>query len=120
MANFSSLESVLRDMAELEGSEVARLAAAAGLPEAEFGFLARAYEVVAGGRRVLKWAHAYGYFLDPARDAAKRGLLEDLLDQANAWLERLHDSAGLERKESFCSSAEPAVVRELLLSWSTW
>ena len=53
--------------------------------------------------------------MDPARDAVRCGLLEDLLDQANAWLERLHDSAELERKESFCSSAEPAVVCELLL-----
>ena len=58
--------------------------------------------------------------MDPARDAARRGLLEDLLDQANAWLERLHAAAELERRETFCSSAEPAVVRELLLSWATW
>ncbi|PAN43672.1 hypothetical protein PAHAL_8G254600 [Panicum hallii] len=117
VANFSSLESVFRDMAELEGSEIARIAAVAGLPETEFGFLTRAYEVVAGGRRVLKWAHAYGYYLDPGRDAARRGLLEDLLDQANAWLERLHASAELERRETFCSSAEPAVIREVLLGY---
>ena len=55
--------------------------------------------------------------MDPARDAVRCGLLEDLLDQANAWVERLHAAAELERRETFCSAAEPAVLRELLLGY---
>ncbi|XP_066334446.1 probable E3 ubiquitin-protein ligase ARI8 [Miscanthus floridulus] len=113
-ANYSSLENVFKDMAELESSGVERIAAVAGQPAASFAFLGKAYEQIAHGRRVLKWAYAYGYYLDPARDAAMRCLFEDLLDQANSWLERLHDAAELERRELFCSDAEPAVVRDLL------
>ncbi|CAL4978908.1 unnamed protein product [Urochloa decumbens] len=117
IANFSSLEKVIKDMSELESMEIAKIAAMAELPEMEFEFLTRAYEQIADGRRVLKWAYAYGYYLDPARDAARRGLFEDLLDQANAWLEKLHAAAELERRETFCSAAEPAVIRELLLGY---
>jgi hypothetical protein len=50
---------------------------------------------------VLRWAHAYGYFLDPEQDAVKRGLFDDLQSQADRWLERLHGCAELERKELF-------------------
>ncbi|KAJ1276723.1 hypothetical protein BS78_05G236400 [Paspalum vaginatum] len=110
VANFSSLESVFKDMAELESSAIKRIAAMAGLEEAEFAFLTAAYAQLADGRRVLKWAHAYGYYLD---DPARRGLFEDLLDQASSWLEKLHGAAELERRELFCSGAEPAVVRDL-------
>ncbi|CAN6363656.1 unnamed protein product [Urochloa humidicola] len=117
IANFSSLEKVIKDMEELESTEIERIAAMAELPEREFGFLTAAYEQIADGRRVLKWAYAYGYYLDPARDAVRRGLFEDLLDQANAWLEKLHAAAELERKETFCAAAEPAVIRELLLGY---
>ncbi|CAO2146364.1 unnamed protein product [Urochloa humidicola] len=117
IANFSSLEKVIKDMAELETSEIARIAAMAELPEKEFEFLTRAYEQIADGRRVLKWAYAYGYYLDPARDAARRALFEDLLDQANAWLEKLHAAAELERRETFCSDAKPAVIREVVFGY---
>jgi ariadne-1 len=113
-ANYSSLENVLKDMAQLESSEIERIAAVSGQPAASFAFLSKAYEQIAHGRLVLKWAHAYGYYLDPVRDAAKRGLFEDLLDQANSQLERLHGAAKLERRELFCSDAKPAVVRDLL------
>ncbi|XP_021317848.1 probable E3 ubiquitin-protein ligase ARI8 [Sorghum bicolor] len=113
-ANYSSLENVFKDMAHLESSEIERIAAVSGQPAASFAFLSKAYEEIAHGRRVLKWANAYGYYLDPVRDAAKRGLFEDLLDQANSQLERLHAAAELERRELFCSDAEPAVVRDLL------
>ncbi|CAD6255832.1 unnamed protein product [Miscanthus lutarioriparius] len=113
-ANYSSLENVFKDMAQLESAEIERIAAVVGQPAASFAFLSKAYEQIAHGRRVLKWAHAYGYYLDPVRDAAKRGLFEDLLDQANSQLERLHAAAELERRELFCSDAEPAVVRDLL------
>ncbi|CAO2150051.1 unnamed protein product [Urochloa humidicola] len=117
IANFSSLEKVIKDMAELESSEITRIAAMAELPEMEFEFLTRAYEQIADGRRVLKWAYAYGYYLDPARDAARRALFEDLLDQANAWLEKLHAAAELERRETFCSDAKPGVIREVVFGY---
>ncbi|KAK3120692.1 hypothetical protein QOZ80_9AG0692190 [Eleusine coracana subsp. coracana] len=86
-ANKSSLQKVLKDMAELEKSGLQKMV---GRPATELAFVAAAYEQIAAGRRVLRWAHAYGYYLDPACDGAKRALFEDLLDQANECLERLH------------------------------
>ncbi|XP_072146434.1 probable E3 ubiquitin-protein ligase ARI7 [Setaria viridis] len=114
VANYTSLEKVRQDMDELESSEIRRIAAMVELNETNFAFLNEAYEQIAHGRRVLKWAYAYGYYLDPVRDAAKRGLFEHLLDQANSRLDQLHDAAELERREIFCSSAERTIVLDLL------
>ncbi|XP_066337615.1 probable E3 ubiquitin-protein ligase ARI7 [Miscanthus floridulus] len=100
-SNRAALESVARDTAALERGELERMAKAADVPATELGFVAEAYRQVADGRRVLRWAHAYGYFLDPERDAAKRGLFDDLQNQANRWLECLHAAAELERKDLF-------------------
>jgi ariadne-1 len=97
VANYSSLEKVREDMEELETSEIRRIATMVDLDEKNLAFLTEAYEQIAHGRRVLKWAYAYGYYLDPVRDAAKRGLFEHLLDQANSRLDKLHDAAELER-----------------------
>jgi ariadne-1 len=77
------------------------MARAADVPATALAFVAEAYRQVADGRRVLRWAHAYGYFLDPERDAAKRALFDDLQNQANRWLECLHAAAELERKDLF-------------------
>jgi ariadne-1 len=119
VANNSSLEKVREDMEELETSEIRSIATMVDLDEKNLAFLTEAYEQIAHGRRVLKWAYAYGYYLDPVRDAAKRGLFEHLLDQANSRLDKLHDAAELERREIFCSSAEPAVVWDLLKYYQT-
>ncbi|CAN6382024.1 unnamed protein product [Urochloa humidicola] len=111
-ANRASLDMAFRDMAKLERSELEKMAKALGLPATELGFVTEAYHQIASGRRVLRWAHAYGYFLDPERDAAKRVLFDDLQNQANRWLECLHGCAELERKELFGSDGGTAVADE--------
>ncbi|EES08939.2 probable E3 ubiquitin-protein ligase ARI7 [Sorghum bicolor] len=100
-SNRAALESAARDMAALERGELERMARAADVPATELAFVAEAYRQVGDGRRVLRWAHAYGYFLDPERDAAKRALFDDLQNQANRWLECLHAAAELERTDLF-------------------
>ncbi|KAL6908121.1 hypothetical protein ACP4OV_002291 [Aristida adscensionis] len=100
-ANRASLEKVGKDVAELEASELEKMAAALDVPSTELGFLTAAYEQIAGCRRVLRWAYAYGYFLDPERDAGKRALFDQLQRDANRSLERLHGCAEQERKELF-------------------
>ncbi|KAJ1276304.1 hypothetical protein BS78_05G204500 [Paspalum vaginatum] len=97
-ANGKSLHKALADMDQLE--QLQRMARA-DLPAMDLGFLTEAYRQVADGR----WVHAYGYFLDPESDAAKRALFEDLQSQANRWLERLHACAELERKDLFSAAA---------------
>ncbi|OEL18291.1 putative E3 ubiquitin-protein ligase ARI7 [Dichanthelium oligosanthes] len=110
-ANRKSLKKALADMDQLERSELERMAGAVDLPATELGFVTEAYHQIADGRRVLRWAHAYGYFLDPERNAAKRGLFDDLQSQANRWLECLHGCAELERKELFgANNGESAVA----------
>ncbi|KAG2564005.1 probable E3 ubiquitin-protein ligase ARI5 [Panicum virgatum] len=111
-ANQRSLEQVLRDMAALERSELWKMAGTVRASAADLGFLTRAYEQVAGCRRVLRWAYAYGYFLDPVRDAAKRGLFDHLQGDANRSLERLHGCAEGERKE-LCAAAMGASPAEI-------
>ncbi|KAL6654618.1 hypothetical protein ACP70R_008083 [Stipagrostis hirtigluma subsp. patula] len=100
-ANLKSLEKVRKDMAELEMSELRKMAAAVDVPETSLAFLTEAYEQIADCRRVLRWAYAYGYYLDPERDAGKRALFDQLQKDANRSLERLHGCAERERKERF-------------------
>ncbi|KAK3142806.1 hypothetical protein QOZ80_4BG0351840 [Eleusine coracana subsp. coracana] len=114
-SNKSSLLKVLKDMAELEKSGLQKMGAAVGRPATELAFVAATYQQIAAGRRVLRWAHAYGYYLDPARDRAKRALFEDLLDQANSCLERLHGYVELERKDMFgAKDGDAHVLMEVL------
>uniref|UniRef100_A0A0D3H9Z4 RBR-type E3 ubiquitin transferase n=1 Tax=Oryza barthii TaxID=65489 RepID=A0A0D3H9Z4_9ORYZ len=105
-ANLKSLRVALRDMESLERSELEAMASAAGVPATEMGFVTEAYEQVGEGRRVLGWAHAYGYYLDPDRDFTKRQLFEYLQEDANASLERLHGCAERERRELFAAGAD--------------
>ncbi|KAJ1256951.1 hypothetical protein BS78_K261000 [Paspalum vaginatum] len=112
-ANRKSLHKALADMDQLERSELERMARAVDVPATELGFVTEAYNQIADGRRVLRWAHAYGYFLDPSNEA-KRCLFDDLQSQANRWLECLHGCAELERKELFfgADNGESAVAAE--------
>ena len=105
--NGKSLQKALADADELERSELERMARMVDVPAMELGFVTEAYRQIADGRRVLRWAHAYAYFLflDPERDAAKRDLFDDLQSQANRWLECLHSCAELESKELFGGGA---------------
>ena len=99
-ANDTSLQKVFKDMADLEGNKgLEKMAKKVRVPASDLRFLTRAYEQVADGRRVLRWAHAYGYFLDPKRDAIKRNLFDQLQKDANSSLERLHGCAEGERME---------------------
>ncbi|KAL5206085.1 hypothetical protein ABZP36_034294 [Zizania latifolia] len=100
-ANHRSLHVVLNDMEKLESSELGKMADALAVPVTELGFLSEAYEQIADGRRVLRWAHAYGYYLHPVRDRTKRKLFDYLQEQANSSLERLHGCAERERRELF-------------------
>ncbi|CAN6373428.1 unnamed protein product [Urochloa humidicola] len=91
-ANQKSLEQVIKDMKAMKrSSELEKMAEAA--LEMDVRFVTVAYERVAACRRVLRWAYAYGYFLDPVRDAAKRALFDHLQSDAVASLERLHGCA---------------------------
>jgi ariadne-1 len=103
-----SLQKALADADELERSELERMARMVDVPAMELGFVTEAYRQIADGRRVLRWAHAYAYFLflDPERDAAKRDLFDDLQSEADRWLECLHSCAELERKELFGGGAD--------------
>ncbi|KAL6654615.1 hypothetical protein ACP70R_008080 [Stipagrostis hirtigluma subsp. patula] len=111
-ANLKSLEKVHQDMAELESSELGKMAAAVSLPVTELEFLTKAYEQIADGRRVLRWAYAYGYYLDPERDGKKRDLFDELQNHANSSLEQLHSCAELERK-GLCANGGGATVAEM-------
>ena len=82
---------------------------------------------IAGGRQVLQWLHAYGYYLDPARDGKKRELFDYLQGEANEALERLHKLAEVDRKEVFSSkdgeaaaAADVAVARKLRTTGIRW
>ena len=50
--------------------------------------------------------YAYGYYLDPVRDAAKRRLFDHLQDDANSRLESLHSCAELERMKLNAGAVE--------------
>jgi ariadne-1 len=106
-ANLASLKMALADMDKLQRSGLEEMAAAVGCTVPDLDFLKEAYEQVADGRRVLRWSHAYGYFLDPERerDAKKRDLFGLLHNYANNALERLHGCAELESKELMCASS---------------
>ncbi|KAL6908119.1 hypothetical protein ACP4OV_002289 [Aristida adscensionis] len=56
VANRASLIRVQKDMENLERWGVKEMAAAAGVGEEELAFLTAAYEQIAAGRRVLRWA----------------------------------------------------------------
>ncbi|CAN6373440.1 unnamed protein product [Urochloa humidicola] len=111
-ANAASLEMAFRDMAVLERSELEKMAKAVNVTVTGLRFMIEAYHQIARGRRVLRWAHAYGYFLDPERDTAKRVLFDDLQNQANRWLEFLHGCTELERKELFGADSGTAIAAE--------
>ncbi|CAO2146367.1 unnamed protein product [Urochloa humidicola] len=85
-------------------------AAVVGRPVTELGFMTEAYEQVIYGRRVLRWAHAYGYYLDPETDGTKQQLFDYLQSDANNALERLHKCVELERKDVFRSEGEAVDV----------
>ncbi|CAN6363675.1 unnamed protein product [Urochloa humidicola] len=92
-------------MDQLHHSGLQEMAAALDIKVAGLEFLTKAYELIADGQRVMRWVYAYGYYLDPQRDAAKRCLFDQLQGDANSWLERLHDCAELERI-NFCRGDE--------------
>ncbi|KAJ1276720.1 hypothetical protein BS78_05G236100 [Paspalum vaginatum] len=81
-ANGKSMQKAAEDMDQLRGSGLERMAAALEIRAADLGFLTEAYELIAEGRR--------------------RALFDHLQNDANAWLERLHSCAELERRRSFC------------------
>ncbi|KAF7081713.1 hypothetical protein CFC21_085626 [Triticum aestivum] len=105
--NLKSLEKAHQDMDKLERSELEEMAAAAGVKAVtELEFVMEAYKEIVYGRRVLRWAHAYGYYLDPERDGKKRELFDYLQAEANASLEQLHKCAEVDRKKIFPSHGE--------------
>ncbi|CAO2150099.1 unnamed protein product [Urochloa humidicola] len=103
--NRESLQRAVADMDQLQHSGLQEMAAALEIKVADLEFLTKAYELIADGRRVMRWVYAYGYYLDPDRDAAERCLFDQLQGDANSWLERLHDCAELERIK-FCRGDE--------------
>ncbi|CAL5033495.1 unnamed protein product [Urochloa decumbens] len=117
-ANHKSLEEVFKGMAALERSELEKMADTVHASAMDLRFVKAAYEQIASCRRVLRWAYAYGYFLDPVRDVAKRALFDHLQNDANRSLERLHGCAEGERKQ-LCAAAngEAADIAERYRSY---
>ncbi|KAL6653673.1 hypothetical protein ACP70R_008597 [Stipagrostis hirtigluma subsp. patula] len=74
-------------------------------------FLTDAYKQIVDCRRVLRWAHAYGYYLDPERDMKKRDLFDELQKHASSWLERLHGCVEQERVK-LCAGEGGAAMNE--------
>ncbi|KAL6654619.1 hypothetical protein ACP70R_008084 [Stipagrostis hirtigluma subsp. patula] len=111
-ANLKSLQKALADMDELKHSWLENMAGTLGVVETDLGFIAEAYEQIVGCRRVLRWAYAYGYYLDPERDAGKRALFDELQNHANMSLERLHRCAEQERVE-LCAAEPGDAVMEM-------
>jgi ariadne-1 len=98
--NRTSLRKALEDMDQLQSSGgLEKMAVALEIPVTDLRFLTKAYELIADGRRVMRWVYAYGYYLDPVRDKAKRGLFDHLVDDANSRLESLHSCTELERRK---------------------
>ncbi|XP_044955369.1 probable E3 ubiquitin-protein ligase ARI5 [Hordeum vulgare subsp. vulgare] len=109
--NLKSLEKARQDMDKLERSELEEMAAAVGIKAVtELDFVTEAYKEIVYGRRVLRWAHAYGYYLDPERDGKKRELFDYLQGEANSSLELLHKCAEVDRKDIFCSGGDSSKV----------
>ncbi|CAL4978911.1 unnamed protein product [Urochloa decumbens] len=104
--NLKSLQKAKQDMEELERSELEGMAKVVGRPVTELDFMKEAYKQVVYGRRVLRWAHAYGYYLDPETDGTKRQLFDFLQGQANQSLETLHEAAELEKKDIFWAEGD--------------
>ncbi|TVU04343.1 hypothetical protein EJB05_50077, partial [Eragrostis curvula] len=115
-ANQLALHMAMADAEQLGRSGLVAMAVAVGKPDMKLDFMTKGYDRIIAGRRVLQWTYAYGYFLDPARHGKVYWeLFEDLQDQANSWLDRLHEAVELERKEIFCADGgDPDVVCELL------
>ncbi|KAF8738583.1 hypothetical protein HU200_013956 [Digitaria exilis] len=105
-ANKKSLQKAIADMEELEKKGLKKMTAVLEVEVADLKFLTKAYELIVDGRRVMRWVYAYGYYLDPVRDKAKRGLFDHLQDDANSRLESLQSCAELERRKFIISSNE--------------
>ena len=110
--NAKSMQKALADMDELKRSELEKMAATLEIQVEDLEFLTMAYELIAYGRRVTRWVYAYGYYLDPDRDAAKRNLLDQLQDDANRRLEDLHHAAEVERMK-FCGGQGGSAMNDM-------
>ncbi|CAD6255360.1 unnamed protein product [Miscanthus lutarioriparius] len=109
--NGKSLQKALADMNELRSSGLEKMAASLEIQVEDLEFLIMAYEMIAYGRRVMRWVYAYGYYLDPGHDVCMRHLFDRLQDDANRWLEDLHHPAEVERMK-FCSGHAGSVMNE--------
>ncbi|CAO2036911.1 unnamed protein product [Urochloa humidicola] len=98
-SNRTSLNKALDDMDQLRRSGLDKMAAALEIKVQDLEFLTKAYELIADGRRLMRWVYAYGYYLDPVRDKTKRALFDHLLDDANTRLESLHHCAEVDRRK---------------------
>ncbi|CAL5029472.1 unnamed protein product [Urochloa decumbens] len=107
-SNRTSLNKALDDMDQLRRSGLDKMAAALEIKVEDLEFLTKAYELIADGRRLMRWVYAYGYYLDPVRDKAKRGLFDHLLEDANTRLESLHHCAEVERRKFTSNQADSA------------
>ncbi|CAN6236566.1 unnamed protein product [Urochloa humidicola] len=107
-SNRTSLHKAIEDMDQLRRSGLDKMAASLEIKVEDLEFLTKAYELIADGRRLMRWVYAYGYYLDPVRDKAKRGLFDHLLDDANTRLESLHHCAEVDRSKFTSNQEESA------------
>ncbi|KAL6654621.1 hypothetical protein ACP70R_008086 [Stipagrostis hirtigluma subsp. patula] len=110
-ANHASMQKAVADMDELESSGLEKMAAVLDIEVTKLNFLTEAYKQIVDCRRVLRWAHAYGYYLDPERDMKKRDLFDELQKHASSWLERLHGCVEQERVK-LCAGEGGAAMNE--------
>ncbi|XP_076914800.1 putative E3 ubiquitin-protein ligase ARI8 [Bidens hawaiensis] len=90
--NQSSRQKALADLNQMQTVHLAKLSKKQCQPETQLKFIIEAWLQIVECRRVLKWTYAYGYYL-PECEHAKRQFFEYLQGEAEAGLERLHQSA---------------------------
>ncbi|OEL20461.1 putative E3 ubiquitin-protein ligase ARI10 [Dichanthelium oligosanthes] len=113
----ASLHKALEDMDELKDSWLENMAAELGIQVTDLDFLTRAYEEIAECWHVIRWVHAYGYFLDPECDENKYVWFSHLQEQASMSLGRLHAFAEEERVK-LCA-AEVEAISEMYSAFKT-
>ncbi|OMO74958.1 Zinc finger, RanBP2-type [Corchorus olitorius] len=95
--NQNSMKRAIADMKRVEAEQIDILVDVQEESAGQLKFLTEAWQQIVECRKILSWTYAFGYYLSD-EDPAKRNLFEDLQDQAETGLERLHACAEKELK----------------------
>ncbi|ONK82111.1 uncharacterized protein A4U43_C01F36230 [Asparagus officinalis] len=109
--NKSSTKKAIADLQSMH-KKVDKLRDKVSMSHGELNFVIEAWEQVVECRRVLTWSYAYGYYLDP-EGKAKKELFEYLQGEAEAGLERLHQSAETDLQAYMADNVDEIVGEDL-------